>query len=272
MDGLHRTVIDMPSPRGITLALLCLGYAFALYQGQLTLVALPGVILLLCAAALVQRPRNVWLKVCGHGLFVLLAVGLALHWLPGFNSAKVIDAQHFSADAAAYSMYLNLDKPLIAFWVLLACPWILWAHPRHASASVVVITTLTATACLGCAQWLDVIAWSPKWPAEGWLWAANNLLLVSLTEEVLFRGYVQGGLQRLFKHHGQGQRLALLIAAGGFGLAHLGGGWQWVILASLAGVGYGLVYRHGGLLAAIISHFTLNLLHFSLFTYPMLSR
>lgn len=47
-----------------------------------------------------------------------------------------------------------------------------------------------------------------------------------------------------------GQRLALLLAAGVFGL----------------------VYRHGGLLAAVVSHITLNLLHFSLFTYPMLSK
>lgn len=264
----------MPSPRGVALALLCLGYAFALSQGQLTRAALPGLILLLCAAALVQRPRSSWLKACGHGLFVLLAAGLALHWLPGFNSAKVIDAQRFSTDAAPYSMYLNLDKPLIAFWILLACPWML-AGTRNTSTSVPMIATMTAViamACLGSAQLLGMVAWAPKWPTQGWLWLANNLLLVSVTEEVLFRGYIQGGLQHLLRHREHGQRLALLLAAGVFGLAHLGGGWQWVVLASIAGAGYGLVYRHGGLLAAVVSHFTLNLLHFSLFTYPMLNK
>ncbi|WP_409281507.1 CPBP family intramembrane glutamic endopeptidase [Pseudomonas defluvii] len=264
----------MPSPRGVALALLCLGYALALSQGQLTLAALPGLILLLCAAALVQRPRSRWLKACGHGLFVLLAAGLALHWLPGFNSAKVIDAQRLSTDAAPYSMYLNLDKPLIAFWILLACPWML-VGTRNTSTSVLAIasmTTVTAIACLGSAHLLGIVAWAPKWPTQGWLWVANNLLLVSLTEEVLFRGYIQGGVQHLLKHREHGQRLALLLAAGIFGLAHLGGGWQWVVLASIAGAGYGLVYRHGGLLAAVVSHFALNLLHFSLFTYPMLGK
>ena len=44
-----------------------------------------------------------------------------------------------------------------------------------------------------------------------------------------------------------------------------------VLLAGLAGVGYGLAYRFGGLAAAIATHFGLNLLHFALFTYPMLA-
>jgi membrane protease YdiL (CAAX protease family) len=44
-----------------------------------------------------------------------------------------------------------------------------------------------------------------------------------------------------------------------------------VLLAGLAGVGYGLAYRFGGLGAAIATHFGLNLLHFGLFTYPMLA-
>ena len=52
---------------------------------------------------------------------------------------------------------------------------------------------------------------------------------------------------------------------------HFGAGWQWVTLASIAGVGYGLAYRFGGLGAAIATHFGLNLLHFGLFTYPMLA-
>jgi len=44
-----------------------------------------------------------------------------------------------------------------------------------------------------------------------------------------------------------------------------------VLLATLAGIGYGLAYRFGGLAAAIAKHFGLNLLHFGLFTYPMLA-
>ena len=95
---------------------------------------------------------------------------------------------------------------------------------------------------------------------------ANNLLLVSLVEEALFRGYLQGGLQRLI-----GANPALAASALLFGLAHVGGGWAWVALATLAGAGYGLAWRHGGLPAALLAHFGLNLGHFALFTYPQLA-
>jgi membrane protease YdiL (CAAX protease family) len=94
---------------------------------------------------------------------------------------------------------------------------------------------------------------------------------VTLVEEALFRGYLQGGLSRRFKHLAYGEHLALLIASLLFGLAHWGAGWEWILLATLAGVGYGLAYRFGGLAAAIATHFGLNLLHFGLFTYPMMA-
>ena len=100
---------------------------------------------------------------------------------------------------------------------------------------------------------------------------ATNLLLVTLVEEALFRGYLQGGLSRWFKQLPYGQTLALVIASLLFGLAHIGAGWQWVVLAGIAGLCYGLAYRFGGLSAAIATHFGLNLLHFGLFTYPMLA-
>lgn len=43
-----------------------------------------------------------------------------------------------------------------------------------------------------------------------------------------------------------------------------------MVLAIIAGLGYGLAYRYGGFLAAVLSHFGLNAAHFLLFTYPAL--
>jgi membrane protease YdiL (CAAX protease family) len=100
----------------------------------------------------------------------------------------------------------------------------------------------------------------------------NNLTVVALVEEALFRGYIQGGLSERLKNFPHGDKLALITAALLFGLMHTGLGPVWMILASLAGIGYGLAYRFGGLLAAICVHFMLNLVHFFLFTYPMLAR
>lgn len=254
------------------LALLSIGYALALSYGQLGLLAAVSVALLLCAGFAVRQQKSPYARYLGHGLFVVLALALAMHWLPGFYNGRAIGPQRFTADAVPFSMYLNQDKPLIGFWLLLACPWIVGRRSLRLSVQATALGLgLSAVLALGGAVLLGMVHWAPKWPDHAWLWTANNLLLVTIVEEALFRGYIQGGLSRRFKHLAQGDNLALLLASLLFGLVHAGAGWQWVLLSGLAGVGYGLAYRFGGLGAAVATHFLLNLLHFALFTYPMLA-
>lgn len=254
------------------LTLLSIGYVVTLIYGQLGVLAAVSIALLLVAGYAVRQQRNPWARYLGHGLFIVLALGLAMHWLPGFYNGRGIAPQRFTPDSVPFSMYLNQDKPLIGFWLLLACPWIVARRSLRLSICVTAVAlTLAAIAALGGAALLGMISWAPKWPDEAWLWVLNNLLLVTLVEEALFRGYIQGGLSRRFKHLPYGENLALLLASLLFGLVHFAAGWQWMLLAGIAGVGYGLAYRFGGLGAAIATHFGLNLLHFGLFTYPMLA-
>ncbi len=263
----------MPAIRWTSLTLLTLGYGLALSHGDLTLPATITFGLLIMAGVCVTQFRQrpvVWF---GHGLFIALSIALASHWLPGFFSERVIAAQRFSEHAAPFSMYLNLDKPLIGFWILLACPWALAAvRAGRAVKTSLLMLLSTSLVCLGTATALGVVGWAPKWPEQSTLWLLNNLLLVTLTEELLFRAYIQGGLQHLLRRLPYGGAMAVVLSAGLFGLVHLGGGWQWALLAGIAGVGYGVAYRYGGLQAAVVTHFGLNLLHFSLFTYPMFDR
>lgn len=260
----------MPAIRWTSLTLLTLGYCLALSYGHLSLPATITFGLLLMAGVCVTQFSQRAVVWFGHVLFIVLAIALAIHWLPGFFSERVIAAQRFSPGAVPFSMYLNLDKPLIGFWILLVCPWLLPAIPARQAAKTAVLTLLgTCTVCMTLAVSLGVVGWSPKWPEQGMLWLLNNLLLVTLTEELLFRAYLQGGLQRRFQRLRYGSTLALVAASLLFGLAHLGGGWQWAVLAGIAGIGYGLAYRFGGLQAAVVTHLGLNLLHFGLFTYPM---
>jgi membrane protease YdiL (CAAX protease family) len=44
-----------------------------------------------------------------------------------------------------------------------------------------------------------------------------------------------------------------------------------ILLATLAGLAYGLAFQYGGLLASMLAHFGLNLCHILLFTYPLLA-
>ncbi len=262
-------MIALPWPY---LALLTLGYGLALSYGQLGVQTLIALALLTVSGLAVLQRKSHYLRYAGHALFVLLALALALHWLPGFHNGRAITPTRLTPDAVPFSMYFNLDKPLIGFWLLLVCPWIAprfsWRVSLRATAMGL---ALAAIAALGGAMLLGMVAWAPKWPHQGTLWLLNNLLLVTLVEEALFRGYIQGGLSRKLKLLPYGQTVALVVASVLFGLAHAPAGWQWMLMAGLAGIGYGLAYRFGGLSAAIATHFGLNVLHLVFFTYPMLT-
>ncbi|WP_407310866.1 CPBP family intramembrane glutamic endopeptidase [Pseudomonas sp. nanlin1] len=249
----------------LALLFIGVGYALALGYGDLAPEAWLSLLCLALAALAVASPR--W-RALGHGLFICTALALAVHLLPGFHNAQVLDNARLSADSVPYSFKLNLDKPLIGLWLLLVCPWVLGVPPRGLPRLALVLGG-TCLGVLGLAVALGVIGWAPKWPDVGWLWLANNLLLVSLTEELLFRGYIQGGLSRLLADRRYGQSVALGASSLLFGLAHLGLGGRWALLAGLAGVGYGLAWRYGGLFAALACHVLLNVLHFGLFSYPM---
>ena len=94
------------------------------------------------------------------------------------------------------------------------------------------------------------IAWHPRLALPG---AVGTPLLIyaaiALPEEFLFRGLIQNALERLLS-----PRLALGVASVVFGLAHLPDP-RYVLLATIAGVAYGWVYRRTGrVTAAAITH------------------
>ena len=253
------------------LGLIAAGYLLAFLGGLLDWPAvIPLVMLLAAAYAVAPQRKRAW-RVAGHAAFVALAVGLGFHLLPGFDNPQVIGPVRLTPDAVPYTMYLNLDKPLAGFWLLLVWPALCLHQGRWSWLRGMGIGLAAAAICLGLALLLGEVAFAPKWPELGWLWAINNLLLVCLTEEALFRGYLQEELARRLRARDGGEMLAIAIAAALFGVVHAAGGFGYVLVAMLAGVGYGIAYRYGGLQASVMAHFRLNLVHFSLFTYPMLA-
>jgi membrane protease YdiL (CAAX protease family) len=259
-----------PATRRWALAPLAAAYGWAWIDGTIDPAALAWPALLAMAAWLVRPGAAPAASAAGHALFIALAALLFLHLLPGFHNLQVIAPAPLSPDALPFGMYLNLDKPLVAFWVVLALATPMAGPDARATLSSALLACAAAIAvCLGCALALGVVGWTPKWPPSGWIWLINNALLVTLAEEALFRGYLQQRLAMLWRGHAWGSWAALMVAAVLFGLAHYTGGWQWMLLAGLAGAAYGMAYRHGGLAAAVLAHLGLNAAHFGLFTYPM---
>lgn len=263
----------IPGLRCASLIPLGAGYVLGCLNGQMELWAVIPILLLDGIGYLISSKENRTREIVIHLVFILLAAALFAHWLPGFHNPLVVGPERLAPDAVPFSMYLNLDKPLVGFWLILVWPHLQMSLPPRAYLKAGAIAcAITLLACLMAGLLLRVGTWAPKWPEWAWLWAINNLLLVAPAEEALFRGYVQGGLERLLARMRHGEWIALGVAAGLFGFAHSAGGWQLMVLAAIAGLGYGMAYRHGGLQAAILAHFGVNLVHFGLFTYPMFAR
>lgn len=226
---------------------------------------------LLCAFVLLywlNKGKQRWQQVARHSLVVLLALALSLHLLPGFENWLQLDQIQLSEQSRPFSLYLNLDKPIVFFLLLLLLPDLPGRYQLNFNASVqLLLISLLAIVVLSLlAIALGFVALEWKLPHWWWLFALNNVLFTAVVEEAFFRGY----LQRLCSEK-TGALVALFVVALLFGLAHLAGGVWYALLACLAGLFYGYLYwRSGSLAVAVAGHFAVNLVHFLALTYPAL--
>jgi uncharacterized protein len=208
-------------------------------------------------------------------ILVLLAAALMAHQLPGFNNPRVIAGTAFGENAIPYRLHLNFDKPMVGIFLLAWCHELIrrsgeW---RAMLMRVAPVTLGLIVAIMILSLAMGYVRFEPKFPREWWLWAWANLFLTCVAEEALFRAFVQAQLQRFWRDWRHGRWWALTVAAVLFGVAHAAGGVAYVILATIAGAGYGFAYlRTGRIEASILTHFALNATHFLLFTYPALAR
>ena len=210
--------------------------------------------------------------------FVGVALGslsllLGAHLLPGFHNLKALDAVLVSADGLPFTMYLNLDKTLVALGLLGWCTPRIFTRPDWRqlllflrSRSLIFLPLIFILALLS-----GKVHWDPKLPSYALLWMLTNLLFVCTAEEAFFRGFLQRQLSLLWKDRPLQQALPLVLASFVYGLSHFAGGSLYVAFVTLAGLVYGWAYQKTGCIeASILLHFLVNAAHFLLFTYPSL--
>ena len=226
------------------------------------LVSLAGLLLAWRRPRLPQPWRGVALT-----LVLLWAMALTLHLVPGFDNLKVLDRVQAGPASVPFTLYLNLDKPLIFFGLLLAWPALLGPGGTMRWRPLALLI-LPLAALLITAWQLGALKPDVGLPHWWWLFAFNNLVFTCVAEEALFRGLIQQGVASRSKPW-----LGLLVASLLFGAAHLAGGPLLVLFAALAGACYGLAFQLSGRLSvAILLHFLFNFAHLALFTYPLASR
>ncbi|MCI5223123.1 MAG: CPBP family intramembrane metalloprotease [Candidatus Electrothrix sp. AR4] len=214
-------------------------------------------------------------RIIAGTVMLVLSVGLSLHVVPGFSNPKVVANIILSKGGIPYSKYLNFDKIFVGLFVLgFTCKNLLstpqaWKRMLKQAAPIsgtIIIVLLFMSFVLG------YVRLEPKWSAIFWFWAWTNLLFTCIAEEALYRGIIQRFLIAGLAKYRYGATVGLVLAAVLFGLMHYPGGIKYVLLSTVAGIGYGWTYlRTQQIEASILTHFLLNLLHFVFFTYPALA-
>ena len=205
----------------------------ALISGQLTPLGLGLAALYLFIAYLFSRTtgaKKKWLTL----LLAALSVLFGAHLLPGFQNLKVLDAMAVSADGLPFTMYLNLDKTLVALGLLG------WCVPRLSRRQewrqllqvLLSLSLLFLLLIFILALTSGKVHWDPKLPSYTLLWMLTNLLFVCTAEEAFFRGFLQQQLALLWKNRPLQQELPLALASLVYGLSHFAGGPLYIAFIS----------------------------------------
>jgi membrane protease YdiL (CAAX protease family) len=247
-----------------------------LFYNAIDLVGLGVVTHLLAMSYYANKPsNNLWnqrVKTVITSLVIISCIALAAHLLPGFNNFQVLSNVEKSINSRPFTLYLNFDKPMILFVLLMLYPALLIRQKpitlfkAHNSFRLSALVVFIFILIFSLAILLSLIKYDPQLPRWWWLFALNNLLLTCIIEEVFFRGFIQQKLTSLIN-----PLAGLILTSLLFGIVHFSGGFHYVILTTLAGFLYGLIYLNTGKIwHAILLHFSFNMIHLVLFTYPLL--
>ena len=259
--------------------LMALSVLSAYFQGYVNLYALLSIGLYVVLYYCALNAKRAIIRAILSTVFITFSLALALHWVSGFNNLPIVIDERITSDAIAFTFYANFDKAMAGLFL---CAYF-YSNKKALKADSnkvsrlnvkqpIFIIIATVLASLTVALILELVSFNPKVP-DFWLaFIAINLLFTCVAEEALFRGLLQTKLSQIISS----TRLALLapiMTAAVFALAHFAGGINYVLVSFIAGLGYGYIfYKTQRLEWAIICHWLVNVFHFFLFTYPMLSK
>lgn len=272
---LYLTVLSLwiPSRKNLSLwiPLLIISIVFGLIGHFLEMTGLVSLIIFSCLLYGSNNLSSFLSILCAFGVFIL-GLGFYLHWVPGFHNLNVLRSVFISPDALPYSLYLNLDKTSVGILIvgltglmIKQGNWISSLKKTFPRALLIIAIIAALSVFIG------YIRFDPKIPENLGIWIITNLLFVCFAEEAFFRGFVQRRISLFLTHKKYGNAIAILIGAIAFGALHYTGGILYILLATIAGIGYGWIYdKTKSLESSILTHFSLNLIHILFFTYPAL--
>ena len=201
---------------------------------------------------------------------VVLSLGIGVGLMPKFHNVLVLYEVQFSPNALPFTLYLNFPKAIIGLMIIgINLERIHTISGWKDVCKQVIYKTPMIVLIIASALMVGYVKFEPKLPQKLGIWMVSNLFFDCLAEEACCRVLFQDFLKLLpFQYS---QYIAIILPGLLFGLAHCAGGITYVILATVAGILYGWVYKvTNHIEVSILTHFMLNLTHILLLTYPAL--
>lgn len=212
-----------------------------------------------------------WIYALHLILIGFMALLIALGKFPGFHNPNIVTDMRFTAEGLPFTHRLRIDGIavgiiLLVFFCNPARSWNEWSVILRKSSPIILITLIVV---FGCGLLINYVSLDVKFVPYTLVFLVANLLFTCVMEESFFRGFLQENFSQLLASWKYGAAFAIGFAALLFGLAHFKGGLLYIALATLAGLFYGYAkHRVKHIEAAILTHFSVNAVHFITFTYP----
>jgi membrane protease YdiL (CAAX protease family) len=267
--------------RAVWITALTAAVLAGIFTGALHWLAAIWIALLAALAYAYQRvraqpatPHKPLLQTIAGLVFFVYALAIGLALLPGFHRVVLVEPLALSPGAVPQGISVGFPKVVTGILILgLINPLLVrpWSELGRVLARAAPVFAITAVVGMAVVLLMGYVSFAPKWTVLFLLFAPVNLFFTCLSEEGFFRGFVQHELSRIGSRPRLAAGIALVVGAFLFGLAHFGGGTNYVIAAAVAGLGYGWAFlRTQRNEAAMAEHIGVNAVHFLLFTYPRL--
>lgn len=229
-----------------------------------------GILLYLCR----EKFSASWQKILLWLLMVPLTFWIAT-WRPQDFSYPLL-MHYVSTDGAnQFSLYANLSKGLVGFCLLIML-WPTVEQQRHIFPKSwrVVSLLLSPLLIIGLAIVLFDLKWEPKSIQQILIFSAANILLTCIAEEAFMRFLLQQpmilAMSRWTRNPWFQEAVPLFLVTAVFVAIHSGVKGSAIWVYGLAGLLYGLSYTLSkNIFYPIAVHAAVNILHFSVLTYPL---
>ncbi|WP_444994051.1 CPBP family intramembrane glutamic endopeptidase [Aliikangiella sp. IMCC44359] len=257
---------------GLSLTALVI-YCFAV--GFLKIIAVISLIVLFASIMLANSAQSKILRSFAYVAAVLIFLSLGLHVIPDFQNQLIVKQVAIKSLSQPFSMYINFDKSLAGVIVFLV---LIKKSPIPLSSELFIKAVLISLAmvgiALGTALSLDIVDVNLDYLLGApflIIFIVNQIMIVCLAEEVFFRGMIQEKLYSIFDQEKRYYYIIpVSVTAIIFGIVHLAGGVYYMLVAMIAGLGYGLVYQLTRRVEfSIACHFLLNIIHLGFLSYPI---